>query len=176
MARSYLVVCYLMIGVALISCNHDKPKPITTDLNKTTVTVNGKKDSVLNNPKDNYGNATIAEPCVKCMITAVQADDHYKKSIANVPVNNISYIVNWVKADGLPDSLSNKHATNGLRLDVIEKGQAHKKLSSFVYDNSVARLYYIDNTQNNTKTEVNTDLNNLKRIRNGCYWGVASSK
>jgi len=176
MARSfYILVCYI-IGISFTSCNGDKPKPVTTELNKTTVTVNGKKDSVLNNPKDNYGNATIAEPCVKCMITAVQADDHYKKSIVNTPANNISYVVNWVKADGLPDSLNNKKATNGLRLDVIDKGTGHKTLSSFVYDNSVTRLYYINNTKNNSKTDINADPNNLKRIRNGCYWGVASSK
>ena len=175
MTRSYYLAAALIIVVAFASCDNDKPKPASNDINKTAVTVNGVKDSVLNNPKDNYGNSTIAEPCVKCLIKAVQAEEHYKRSVATAG-DDISYIVNWVKADGLPDTIQNKKATNGLRLDVVKKGSGSQKLSSFVYDNSLARLYYIDAAANNSKIEVKADGNDLKRIRNGCYWGVASSK
>jgi hypothetical protein len=39
----------LLVGLA--ACDHSKPKPISNNITKTVVTVNGKKDSVINNPK-----------------------------------------------------------------------------------------------------------------------------
>ena len=176
MTKLLYLAAFLLTGLSITACNHDKLKPATTDLNKTAITVNGQKDSVLNNPKDNYGNATIPEPCVKCLIKAVLVQDHYKTSIKGVPDSQINYVVNWVKADGLADTIKNKQATNGLRLDVLQKGSNSKKLSSFVYDNSLAKLYFVDTKVNSKKIEIKAAENDLKRIRNGCYWGVASSK
>jgi hypothetical protein len=57
----------------------------------------------------------------------------------------------------------------------MQKSSSLKKISSFIYDNSLARLYFIDNKLNN-QMEVKISDNDLKRIRNGCYWGVASSR
>jgi hypothetical protein len=175
MTKPFYIAAFLLTGL-ITACKHDKPKPATSDLNKTALTVNGQKDSVLNNPKNNYGNATIPEPCVRCLINAVQIEDHYRQSIKGVPDNNISYVVNWIKADGLAYTIQNKKATNGLRLDVLQKGANSKKLSSFVYDNSLAKLYFVDEKVNSKKIEIKAAENDLKRIRNGCYWGVASSK
>ncbi|MBD1364618.1 hypothetical protein IDJ77_12430 [Mucilaginibacter sp. ZT4R22] len=163
-----------ILAIALITlgaCNSNKPKPVSDTLAKTAVTVNGKKDSVINNPQNNYGNATIAELCVKCLIEIVKADDNYKK--AAVPENDVKFIINYVKTVQPQDTVSEVKATNALRVDVINKMPAPHKISSFLYDNNLAKVYFLIG---NTKTELKTDASLLKRVRNSCYWGVASGK
>ncbi|TSD66579.1 hypothetical protein FFF34_004005 [Inquilinus sp. KBS0705] len=175
MIRSIFTVIALGILLLLASCKQNKPKPVSKDINKTSVVVNGKKDSVINNSYKNYGNATVAEPCVKCLIQVIQNDAHYKQSIVSKPVNTIKYVVNWMPSEKA-DTAKRRGATSAIKVDVIDKAGAERKLSTFIYDNSLAKIYFVDYTANNTKIEVNTEANTLKRIRNSCYWGVSSSK
>jgi hypothetical protein len=162
------------LSIVFASCNQNKPKPVSKNLTKTAVLINNKKDSVINNPKKNYGNATIAEPCIKCLIQAVQADSHYKASINGIPAKNLLYIANWVTTGNVADTANSKSATSGLRLDVVDKVSNDKKLASYIYDNSLARFYYLQKNSSVKKIQVNANDASLKRIRNACYWGVAS--
>jgi hypothetical protein len=158
------------------SCNQNKPKPVSKNLTKTAVLINNKKDSVINNPKKNYGNATIAEPCIRCLIQAVQTNEYYKNSIRDIPAKNLLYVANWVTTGNVSDSSNSKSATSGLKLDVTDKSSSNKKLASFIYDNSLLRLYYLQGNSFDKKLQVNVRDFSLKRIRNACYWGVASGK
>jgi hypothetical protein len=172
MCKTITKIWAMMLCMAFICCNN-KPKPVSKDIAKTAVTVNGKKDSVINNPKKNYGNATVAEPCVKCFIDIVQHTVEYKKAVESAPVKNISYVVNWAEAARPQDTAYKRSATNSLKLDIIEKSASQKKITSFVYDNALSKLYFLSM---NSKKEVNVDSGGLKRIRDKCYWGVASGK
>ncbi|MFA6082953.1 hypothetical protein [Mucilaginibacter sp.] len=174
MSRSALIILAAMFYIALAACNRNKPKPVSSNITKQTVVVNGKKDSVINNAKKNYGNATVSEPCVKCLIQVVQSTDNYRTSVAGAIAKNIIYNVNWVKAEEVADTTNGKGSTSALRLDIVEKGVNDKKLSSFIYDNSLAKLYFLKNASGNEKNELKTNEIVLKKIRNACYWGVAS--
>jgi len=110
----------LLCCIVCNSCNN-KPKAVSADVTKTAVTVNGKKDSVSNNPKKNYGNATVADPCVKCLIKVIQSTADYKTAVASKSANNISYVVNWAEGANTGDTTNKRSATNGLKLDVMEK-------------------------------------------------------
>jgi hypothetical protein len=162
------LLCYIVCS----SCNN-KPKAISADVTKTAVAVNGKKDSVSNNPKKNYGNATVADPCVKCLIQVIQNTADYKTAVASKSANNISYVVNWAEGANTGDTTNKRSATNGLKLDLMEKGTANNKIASFIYDNSLSKLFLVADSHN---IEVKVDSISLKKIRNKCYWGVASSK
>ncbi|RWY50327.1 hypothetical protein [Mucilaginibacter gilvus] len=155
--------------ITLGACNSNKPKPASDTVTKTAVVVNGKKDSVINNPQKNYGNATIAEPCVKCLLEIVKADYNYKK--AAMSEKEVKFIINYVKTVQPQDTISEIKSTNALRVDVIDKIPAPHKIASFLYDNNLAKVYSL---AGNTKIEVKTDAALLKKIRNSCYWGVAS--
>ena len=168
MNRTVLFISAIAL-VTLGACNSNKPKPVSDTLAKTAVTVNGKKDSVINNPQKNYGNATIAEPCIKCLIEIVKADDNYKKAVPSE--KDVKFIINYVKTVQPQDTVREVKATNALRVDVVDKMPAPHKISSFLYDNNLAKLYFL---AGNTKTELKTDSTLLKKVRNSCYWGVAS--
>jgi hypothetical protein len=163
----------LLLFAACLSCNNNKPKPTSNDITKTVVAVNGKKDSVVNNPQKNYGNATVAEPCVKCLIQVVQSTYKYKASVKSSPAAGITYIVNW--AEGTPPAdTSGKHSnTNALRLDVLDKGASKDKIASFIYNNTLSKLFFV---ATNNNIEIKLAEMDLRLIRNRCYWGVASSK
>lgn len=81
--------------------------------------------------------------------------------------------MNWVEGANTGDTINKRSTTNGLKLDVMEKGAANNKIASFIYDNSLSKLFLVGNNHN---TEVKVDSISLKNIRNKCYWGVASSK
>lgn len=162
-----------VISLTLAACGGGKPKPVSDSISKTTVMVNGKKDSVINNPQKNYGNASIAAPCVACLLTVIQSVDTYKNSASGVNVADIKYVVNYVKGTMPTDTVTQVKATNALRVDVINMQKVTEKIGVFVYDNSLAKLYSLNN---GTKTEVAVDSVSLKKIRNGCYWGVASGR
>jgi hypothetical protein len=170
MKRSTLLALVITLSV-LAACHGNKPKPVSDTLSKTAVVVNNKKDSVINNPHKNYGNATISEPCIKCLMAVVQADDNYKKAV--LKEQDVKFIVNYVKTVEPQDTISEIKATNALRVDVIDKLPKPHKVSSYIYDNISAKLYFV---AVNSKTEVKTDTNALKKIRNSCYWGVASGR
>lgn len=156
----------------LIACQNNKPKPISTD-GKTAVSVNGKKDSVLNNSEKNYGNSTVAEPCVKCLLTVVQATDDYKKVTAHKPAANISYAINWENGAAAKRTSAKDSVINSLKIDIFENSVQKNKIATFIYDNNLSKLQFVTNS--NTISEKVSDQN-LKLIRNKCFWGVASSK
>lgn len=161
-----------VFAITLFVACSNKPKPVSDTLSKTSITLNGKKDSVINNPDKNYGNATIAEPCVKCLIAAVKADGHYKKAV--VLEKDIKFVVNYIKTLQVADRDANQtKATNALRVDVIDKIPAPHRISSYIYDNSLSKLYLL---AGNSATPLKTDTILLKKIRNSCYWGVFSGK
>ncbi|MBD1391978.1 hypothetical protein [Mucilaginibacter glaciei] len=176
MIRSVPTIAAIYMLFVLFACNNSKPKPTSADVTKQTIRVNGKKDSVINNAKKNYGNATIADPCIRCLVRAVQLTAEYKQNIAGVEAKRVIYKINWVIADGTVDTLNTKGATNALRVDVVDKGQKGKNLSAFIYDNSIAKLYFLKNNLRSGQMEVKIDSVQLKKIRNACYWGVASGK
>ena len=158
---------------ALAACNN--PKPISKNYNKTTVTINGKKDSVINNPQKNYGTATIPDVCTKTLLATVQSTDNFKKLIAGKNAKSIDYVINWVKAETPADRDNGGKITNGIELVVNEKIDGRKnKLGSYIYNNEDAKLYY--NTSAKYQPLAGVDSLATKRLRNGCYWGVASHK
>ncbi|MFD0767254.1 hypothetical protein ACFQZI_20530 [Mucilaginibacter lutimaris] len=170
-----LTLYFMLPAIILlsVSCQNNKPQPTSTD-GKTAVTVNGKKDSVLNNPAKNYGNATVAEPCVKCVIKIVQATAHYKMIVANKDAGKISYVVNWDSSDRSTGSTHAKDTTiNSLKIDVIENNAEKNKLATFKYDNNLTKLQFVSD---DAVIDEKISDSDLKLIRNKCFWGVASNK
>ena len=168
-----------LYGLALfvfLSCNHSKPKPISNDVTKTSVAVNGKKDSVINNPQKNYGNATVSEPCVKCLLQVIQAMPAFKTATTSVPVNGLLYKVNWITSSKPVDMGGEGKIVNGMMINVNEKMEnGQKKLITYLYNNAKGEIYTtID--QKNFKNEQTVSDTSLKKIRNACFWGVASAK
>ncbi|MCS3734188.1 hypothetical protein [Mucilaginibacter dorajii] len=179
LSKSQNTLLILVITIISVSCSQPekKPVPLSKDISKTTVQVAGKKDSVINNPQKNYGSATVADPCVKCLLQVIQESKSYKESTASLSSQDINFTVNWVKASdpALTPDTSNK--TNGVRVDVkkIEDGE-DKKLCSYVYNNINGTMYLINN-QNKLEHAVSSITPELlKKIRSSCYWGVASGK
>jgi hypothetical protein len=164
-AFAFLITCS--------SCNNAKPKPVSNNISKTAVCVSGKKDSVINNPQKKYGNATVAEPCVKCFIEIVQTTPNYKAAVANAPSNMISYVLNWTKGTTKADTANNRSATNALKLDVVNKSIKGSVLATFIFDNSLSKLFTI---HKGSKIELKIDKVDLQKIRDRCFWGVASGK
>jgi hypothetical protein len=163
------------VFIAFTACN-SKPKPISNNITKTTVTVDGKKDSVINNAEKNYNNATVSEPCVKCLVGVIQSTTKYKMLTTSVPPQNIIYDVNWItskKPVNVGDSIK---IINGMAIDInLKDGGTPKKLTTFLYNNENARFYSI-NDQNQFESSIQIDSASLKKIRNSCFWGVASAK
>ncbi|SFS61316.1 hypothetical protein [Mucilaginibacter polytrichastri] len=167
----------LLFAVTLtVACNNNKPKPISNNINKTTVMVNDRKDSVINNPQKNYGSATISDPCAKLLLQNIQASDSFKAITSDKLPADINYTINWVEAQEPKICTNGTKITNGIEVAVNENtGKDKFKIGSYIYNNEDAKLYYINNS--NKYDELKTvDANALKRIRNGCYWGVASHK
>ena len=161
--------------IVFAACN-SKPKPISNNITKTVVDVNGKKDSVINNPEKNYNNATVSEPCVKCLIGVIQSTAKYKMLTTSVPAQNIIYDVNWITSKNTVSVGNSIKIINGMAIDVnLKDGSAPKKLATFLYNNENARFYCI-NDQNKLESSVQIDAGSLKKIRNSCFWGVASAK
>jgi predicted component of type VI protein secretion system len=163
----------LFAAVLVMGCSH-KPKPISNNITKTTVTVDGKKDSVINNPKKNYGTATISDPCTRLLLQNIQASNHFKSLTAGKSATSISYTINWVKAAEPKMRSNGGKITNGIEVAVIEKKDKTKsKIGSYIYNNEDAKLYDVNKDGQYDELD-NVDSAELKRIRNGCYWGVAS--
>lgn len=172
-------ICFCVLAMTIFACRQSnkqsKPQPASNDISKTTVTVAGKKDSVINNPRKKYGEATVSDPCVKCLLAVIQDSKSYKEKTNGISPQSINFTINWVKASApaLKPDTSNK--TNGLRVDVkkAEDGE-DTRLCSYIYNNTSGVMYLLDN-QNKYKNEVSSITPAiLKKIRNSCYWGVAS--
>lgn len=169
----------LLSGFCLLAseaCNHQKTKPLSNDITKTTVAVDGKKDSVINNPQKNYGNATVSEPCVKCLMEIIHATNNYKLITASVPSQNISYEVNWITSSKPVDIGNGAKIINGMAVDIsIKDAGKQKKWISYLYNNENS-LIYLRNDANNDIAEEEIGVTSLQKIRNSCFWGVASAK
>ena len=168
------IACLVPAFICLIACNH--PKPISNNITKTTVAINGKKDSVINNPEKNYGNATVSEPCVKCLLQTVQSTSSYKKLTKEVSQQRIIYDVNWITSSK-PKAIGNgDKIINGMEIDVNEKaGNSSKKVASYLYNNQNAQFYLL-NPQNKYNLDEKVSDAALKMIRRSCFWGVGSAK
>ncbi|QQL50909.1 hypothetical protein [Mucilaginibacter ginkgonis] len=164
----------LALIVTISACNN-KPKPISKNVNKTVVIVNGKKDSVTNNPQKNYSNSTIPDVCTKTLLSIIQDTPNFKRLTTGKDAKNLVYVVNWVKAETPADRDNGSKITNGIELIVNEKTGGNKnKLGSYIYNNEDAKLYYDAGAK--YQPLAGADTISTKRLRNGCYWGVASHK
>ena len=170
----FVLLCGLILNSA---CNHSKPKPVSDSIHQQTVTVNGAKDSVINNSKQNYGSeATISSPCVKCLLGVIQNTDKYKSLRTSIPQQNLIYNVNWVTSKNPVEIDSSAKINNGLMIKVQLKDRGSAKmLATYLYNNQNSRFYLL-NTQNKYEQEAPIDSSSLKKIRNSCFWGVASEK
>lgn len=174
MKNIHSLTLLLFAAVLATSCNNNKPKPISKNITKTTVTVDGKKDSVTNNPQKNYGTATISDPCTKLLLQNIQSSDNFKSLTAGKQASSISYTINWVKAAEPKMRSNGGKITNGIEVAVNEKkGQTKNKIGSYIYNNEDAKLYDVNKDGQYDELD-KVDSVALKQIRNGCYWGVAS--
>jgi hypothetical protein len=171
----YFCVLAMTLFACIQSNKQSKPVPASSDTSKTVVTVAGKKDSVINNPQKKYSGATVSDPCVKCLLAVIQDSKSYKENTNGISPQSINYTINWVKASAPALTPDTSHTTNGIRVDVKkeEDGEA-TRLCSYVYNNISGTMYLL-NSQNKYQHEVSSITPAiLKKIRNGCYWGVAS--
>ena len=167
------ISCLLIALLLFAACDRSKPKPMSNNISKTNVTVNGKKDSVINNPQKRYGNATIAEPCVKCLLQVIQNSESYKNATQSVKHNDIIYTVGWVSKK--IKNIGNDSIGNGMQVDVIQKADSQQiSLSTYLYDNSNSKLYLLNKKMKYEAEPLIIDSMSLKKIRNSCFWGVAS--
>lgn len=169
--------CFCVLIIALCACSSPKPNPVSNDVSKTTVQVAGKKDSVINNPQKNYGTATVADPCVKCLLQVIQTSKSYKENTASVLPQNITYTVNWIRASAPAEPANSSKITNGLKVDVRQNEDGEeKKLCAYVYNNENGSMYLLNNENKYQQQVSSVTPAILKKIRNSCYWGVASGK
>ena len=173
MFKSATFIIIALCFIVCSSCNNNKPKPESNDITKTAVNVNGKKDSVINNPNKNYGNATVADPCVKCLIKIVQATHEYNMVMVNKRASAVNYVVNWDRDNNKADSITKNSVINSLRIDVVEKGEAKNKIATFKYDNKLSKLLFVGE---DAVIDIKISAADLKMVRNKCFWGVASAK
>ena len=171
--RSILPIC---MAIVLFACKHFKPKPVSDDITKTTVTLNGKKDSVINNPEKNYGNATVSSVCVKCLLGVIQGTDSYKQLTVNQTPQAVIYDINWITSKE-PIAIGKfGRIVNGMQVAVNEKtGSSKKTLTTYLYNNENAAFYF-KNDVNGYDKVLNADSASLQKIRRSCFWGVASSR
>jgi hypothetical protein len=164
-----------LIGLALLgSCNRHKPKPESKDYTKVKVIDSGHKDSVIDNKQRLY-NASLPEPCLKCVVTAVRKTEQLKKLVSSADSSKIIYEIDWASGPKLKDSL--KKAGSGLLVHVFRKTPREKTvLAVFAFDNVKGQLYLINNQKANQQELVPLDSLNRLKIRNACFWGVASNK
>lgn len=173
LCKIYMAVFVLLC--ATMACEQPKPGSSSNDTSKTEVPVAGKTDSVINNPGKKYGNATVAEPCVKCLLQVIQDSKSYKENTANVPAQDINYTINWVKASAPALSSDSTRKADGIRVDVKKDEDGEDThLCAYVYNNTSGTMYLL-NSENKYQHEVSSITPTiLKKIRNACYWGVAS--
>jgi len=171
-----LTAFIIFVMATMSACNNGKPKPVSKDITKTTVAVDGKKDSVINNPEKNYGNATISEPCIKCLIGVVQKTDGYTNLTSAIPPKNIIYDANWITSSKPVDLYNNDKIVNGMMIVINSKdGGSTKTLATYLYNNENGRFYLQDDQTQHTN-DIKIDSAAMKKIRASCFWGVASAK
>jgi len=170
------IAAVVFVIVAISGCHNHKPKAVSKDITKTTVTVDGKKDSVINNPEKNYGNATISEPCIKCLIGIIQKTNGYSNLTSQASPQNIIYDANWITSAKPVSLYNNDKIVNGMMIAVNLKGDGSpKKLATYLYNNENGR-FYLQDDQTKQTNELKIDSVAKKKIRASCFWGVASAK
>ena len=168
-----LLVCATIV---LYTCKHFKPKPVSGDITKTTVPLNGRKDSVIINDEKNYGNATASSICVKCLLSVIQGTDSYKQFTFKEPQKNIVYEVNWITSKQPFEIGRFGKVISGMQVTVNEKkGTTKKFVTTYVYTNENALLYF-KNDSNGYDKVLNADSAALQKVRRSCFWGVSSSR
>ena len=176
MTKIKISIAAIALTIAFCACNHSKPKPVSNDVTKTAVAVNGKKDSVINNQQKNYGNATVSEPCVKCLLQVIQATPGFKTVTGSVQAGALLYKVNWITSSKPVDMGNEGQIVNGMMIDVNQKTEnGQKKLTTYLYNNAKGEIYTTVD-QKNFKNEQTVSDTSLKKIRISCFWGVASAK
>ncbi|PWK79331.1 hypothetical protein LX99_01788 [Mucilaginibacter oryzae] len=171
--RTY--ICIFLVTAS--ACQQAKNKPASKDSSKTSATVADKTDSVINNPTKKYGSATVPDPCVKCLLEVVKDSKSYKESTENVSEQNIGYTINWVTAIAKNGSAKEDNKTNAIRIDVKkdEDGEA-THLCSYMYNNVNGTMFVLTDKDKYQHEVSGITPAILKKIRNSCYWGVASAK
>jgi TATA-binding protein-associated factor Taf7 len=159
----------LLAIILLDSCRH-QPKAVSKDYTKVTVSDSGHRDSVVNNKQRLY-NASIPDPCLKCIIAAVRNTDQIKKFTGTADSSQVIYQVDWASGPKLDDSV--KKAGSGLLIHVYKKGAQKTILAAFAFDNVIDQLYLINDQK---QQQVPLDSATRIKIRRACFWGVASGK
>lgn len=156
-------------AVVLNACHH-QPKAESKDYTKVKVTESGHRDSVLDDKARLY-NASIPEPCLKCIVAAVRQTPQLQPYLSAADSAKIIYQVDWSSGPKLDDTL--KKAGSGLLIHVFKKSSPKTLLAAFTFDNVNGRLLLINGQQ---QTPVHLDSVTRVQIRNACFWGVASGK
>ncbi|MDB5135618.1 MAG: hypothetical protein JWP37_2221 [Mucilaginibacter sp.] len=159
----------LLAIILLASCRH-QPKAVFKDYTKVTVSDSRHSDSVVDNKQRLY-NASIPDPCLKCIVAAVRNTDQIKKIMGTAESSKIIYQVDWASGPKLDDTL--KKAGSGLLIHVFKKGTPKTMLAALAFDNVKDELYLING---HTQQQVPLDSATRIRIRKACFWGVASEK
>lgn len=156
------------------SCNRHKPKPESKDYTKIEVVDSGHKDSIIDNKSRLY-NASLSDPCLKCVVAAVRKTKQLSKYVNSADSSKILFEINWSSGPKLKDSL--KAAGSGMIIKAFRKTpQGKATLAVFNFDNVTEQLYYIDDAVQKQQKLVKLDRLARLKIRNACFWGVASKK
>ena len=169
----------ILIGLSLFAfvlssgCRH-KEKAESKDYTKVSIADSGHKDSVIDNKPRLY-NASIPDPCLKCVIAAVRNTAQLKQFVTSPDSLKIIYEVDWASGPKLKDSL--KTAGSGLIVHVFKKVSVKKDmLASFTFDNVTGQMYFINDHGGSHQQLIKLDSISRLKIRNACFWGVASGK
>ncbi|HEY8782322.1 MAG TPA: hypothetical protein VIM16_11930 [Mucilaginibacter sp.] len=162
-----------LIGVA--ACDSE-PEPAADNIIKTTVTVNGEKDTVINNLGKGHENADVSASCIKCLIGIVHTTENYKMLTTSIPPQNMIYYINWITAKNPIEVGRARKIDNGITIGVsLKDGGSPKKLTTFFYNNENAQFYLL-NDRNKHYFNLGIARDSLKKIRKTCFWGIASGK
>jgi hypothetical protein len=168
--KSFIIVTWML---SVFSCRHSV-KPQSKDYIKVKITDSGHKDSVIDNKQRLY-NASIPEPCLKCLIAEVRNAAQLKQYVNSADSSKLVYQIDWASGPKLKDSL--EKAGSGMIIHVLRKTSALKDtLAVFTFDNVVGQLYFINDKNGKQLQTVKLDSLSRLKIRNACFWGVASGK
>lgn len=169
----------ILIGLSLFAvvlssgCRH-KEKAESKDYTKVSIADSGHKDSVIDNKPRLY-NASIPDPCLKCVVAAVRNTTQLKQFVTSPDSLKIIYEVDWASGPKLKDSL--KTAGSGLIVHVFRKLTAKRdELATFTFDNVTGQMYIINDRGGSHQKLIKLDSLSKLKIRNACFWGVASGK
>ena len=174
MASRYLKpIIVVTTSLVLFSCRH-QPKPESKDYTNVKLADSGHKNSVIDNKQRLY-NASIPDPCLKCIVAQVRNATQIKSYVNSADSTKLVYQVDWASGPKLKDSL--KKAGSGLIIHVLHKTSSGRDtLAVFTFNNVTGQLYFIDDKKQKQLETVKLDSLSRLKIRNACFWGVASVK